>query len=151
VGGSPEIGFRGGAPPELGKINAPEVKLNGAWVWKVQRDLGKPPKVKAECGKGSGCAHDDGGGSARRCIVGARVPATRASFGLRHLAQDDQGNDVVLTEGLNGPERQRKMVGNEVRAVETGGTRGEGCCRGVLRLLITTGRLGVFLQRCHGG
>jgi hypothetical protein len=37
---------------------------------------------------------------------------------------------VVLTEGLNGPEWQRKMVGDEVRAAETGGARGEGCCRG---------------------
>jgi hypothetical protein len=91
------------------------------------RDL---PEAKAGLGKGSGGAHHDGGGSARRRIAGACVPATRASFGLRHLAQDDQGDDVVLTEGLNGPERQHKMVGDEVRAVETSGAHGEGCCRG---------------------
>jgi hypothetical protein len=37
---------------------------------------------------------------------------------------------VVLTEGLNRPERQRKMVGDEFRAAKTGGAHGEGCCRG---------------------
>jgi hypothetical protein len=82
AGGSPETGFRGSVPPELGENNAPGGKSNGAWVWKVQRDLGKPPKAKAGRGKGSGCAHDDGGGSARRRIAGVLVPATRASFGL---------------------------------------------------------------------
>jgi hypothetical protein len=82
-------------------------------------------------GKDSSCAHDGGGGSARRCIAGAHVLATRASFGLRHLAQDDQGNDVVLPEGLNGPEKQRKMVGDEGRAARTGGARGGRRCRGL--------------------
>jgi hypothetical protein len=57
-----------------------------------------PPGAKAGLGEGSGGAHDDGSGSARRRIAGARVSATRASFGLRHLAQDDLADDVVLTE-----------------------------------------------------
>jgi hypothetical protein len=130
-GGSLEVGFRGGASPELGDLGAPGVKTTRAWVKKVQRDLGRPSRAKAGRGKDSGCAHDDRGGSARRCIAGARVPATRASFGLRHLAQDDQGNDVVLTEGLNGPERQRKMVGDEGRAARTGGAHGGRRCRGL--------------------
>jgi hypothetical protein len=36
----------------------------------------------------------------------------------------------MLTEGLDRPERQRRVVGDEVRAAETDGARGEGCCRG---------------------
>jgi hypothetical protein len=32
---------------------------------------------------------------------------------------------VVLTEGLNGPKKQRKLAGDEGRAVGTGGARGE--------------------------
>jgi hypothetical protein len=38
-----------------------------------------PPGAKAWLGEGSSGAHDDGGGSARRRIAGAHVPATRAS------------------------------------------------------------------------
>jgi hypothetical protein len=38
----------------------------------------------------------------------------------------------MLTEGLNWPERQRKMVGDEVRAAGTGGAHGEGRCRASL-------------------
>jgi hypothetical protein len=49
---------------------------------------------------------------------------------LRDLAQHDQRDDVVLTEGLNGPEKRRRMAGDEVRAVGTGGARGGSCCRG---------------------
>jgi hypothetical protein len=75
-----------------------------------------PPGAKAGLGEGSGGVHDDGGGSAWRRIAGARVLTTRASFGLRHLAQDDQGDGVVLTEGLSGPEEWRKLVGDEGRA-----------------------------------
>jgi hypothetical protein len=56
-----------------------------------------PPGAKAGLWEGSGGAHGDGGGSARRRITGARVPATRASLGPRHLAQDDQEDDVMLT------------------------------------------------------
>jgi hypothetical protein len=49
---------------------------------------------------------------------------------LWNLAQHDQEDDVVLTEGLNGPEKRRWMAGDEVRATGTGGARGESCCRG---------------------
>jgi hypothetical protein len=84
-----------------------------------------PPRAKAGLGEGSGGAHDDGGGSARRHITGARVPATRASLGPRHVAQDDQEDDVMLTEGLNGPEKQRRLAGDKARAARTGSTHGE--------------------------
>jgi hypothetical protein len=67
-----------------------------------------PPGAKAGLGEGSGGTHDDEGGSARLRIASARVPATRASLGPRHLAQDDQEDDVMLTEGLNGLEKQRR-------------------------------------------
>jgi hypothetical protein len=59
-----------------------------------------PPTATAGLGDGSGGSHDDGGGSARRRIAGARVPVIGAGLGPWHLAQDDQGNDVVITEGL---------------------------------------------------
>jgi hypothetical protein len=36
-----------------------------------------------------------------------------------------------LTEGLNGSEERRKLVGDEGRAAETGGARGKSCCRGL--------------------
>jgi hypothetical protein len=62
-----------------------------------------PPRATAGFGRGSGGAHDDGGGSARRRIAGARVLAAGASLGLRHLAQYDPEDDVVLTEDLRQP------------------------------------------------
>jgi hypothetical protein len=84
-----------------------------------------PPRAKAGLGEGSGDAHDDGGGSAWRRIASARVSATRVSLGPRHLVQDDQDDDVMLTEGLNGPEKQRRLAGDEARAAGTGGARWE--------------------------
>jgi hypothetical protein len=72
--------------------------------------MGNPPRVTAGLGEVSGGAHDDGGGSARRRIAGARVPATRASLGPRHLAQDDQEDDVLLTEGLRWVEVRRRVT-----------------------------------------
>jgi hypothetical protein len=66
------------------------------------------------------------GGSARRRIAGARVPATRASLGPRHLAQDDQEDDAVLTEGLRRAGTRRRMAGDKGQAAETIGAHGEG-------------------------
>jgi hypothetical protein len=37
---------------------------------------------------------------------------------------------LMLTEGFNRSERQRRVIGGEVRAAGTGGARGEGCCSG---------------------
>jgi hypothetical protein len=37
----------------------------------------------------------------------------------------------MLTEGLNGPERQRKMVGDEVRAAETAALVGKATAEGL--------------------
>jgi hypothetical protein len=118
-GRTPATIFRGGAArgsPDLAVNGAPGVKLIGFWVWRDQRVMRDPPGAKAGLGEGSGGAHDNGDGSARRRIAGVHVLATRASFGLRHLAQDDQGDDVVLTEGLNGPEERHKLAGDERRA-----------------------------------
>jgi hypothetical protein len=72
---------RGLSSPELLKSDAPGVKSTRARVWKVQRDMGKPPGPKVGLGEASGGVHDDGGGSARRHIAGARVPAAGASLG----------------------------------------------------------------------
>jgi hypothetical protein len=93
----------GDASPELLKSDAPGVKTTRARVRDGLRNMGNSPRAKAGLGEASGGAHDDGGGSARRRIAGARVPAARVSLGPRHLAQDDQEDGVVLTEGLNGP------------------------------------------------
>jgi hypothetical protein len=41
--------------------------------------MGKPPRAKAGLGKASGDTHDDGGGSARRCIAGMRRSGLRES------------------------------------------------------------------------
>jgi hypothetical protein len=41
--------------------------------------MGKPPRAKAGLGKGSGDAHDDRGGSTRRCIAGVRRSGLRES------------------------------------------------------------------------
>jgi hypothetical protein len=71
-----------------------------------------PPEAKAGLRGRSSCGYDGGGGSAQ------------------DLPQHDQGNDVVLTEGLNGPEKQRRMAGDGVRAAGTGVARGGSCCRG---------------------
>jgi hypothetical protein len=106
------------------EIDAPGVKTTRAWAREAQCDMRDPPEAKAGLGDALGCAHDDGGGSVRRRIVGARVPATRASLGPRHLAQDDQEDDVVLTEGLNGSEKRCRLAGDEDRRRRQGGARG---------------------------
>jgi hypothetical protein len=125
---SPVTIFHGGArlgSPDFALNGAPGVKSTGLWIGHHQCVTRDPPRAKAGLrGGGSRGAHDDGGGSARWRITGARVPATGASLGPRHLAQDDRGDDVVLTEGLNGPEEQRKLAGDEGRAAGTGGARG---------------------------
>jgi hypothetical protein len=33
---------------------------------------------------------------------------------LRDLAQPNQGDDVVVTKGLNGPKKRRRMAGGDV-------------------------------------
>jgi hypothetical protein len=87
--------------------------------------MGNPPRVTAGLGEVSGGAHDDGGGSARRRIAGARVPATRASLGPRHLAQDDQEDDVALTEGLRWVEVRRRVTVDNGRRRRQVGLRGK--------------------------
>jgi hypothetical protein len=77
AGGSPEIGFRGGAPPELGEINAPGVKSNGAWVCRDQRDTRDPPKALVGLGVVRDCARGGGSGFARRSSPACGVPATK--------------------------------------------------------------------------
>jgi hypothetical protein len=41
--------------------------------------MGKPPRAKAGLGKDLGDAHNDGGGSAWRCITGVRRSGLRES------------------------------------------------------------------------
>ena len=47
-------------------------------------------------------------------------------YGLRELAQRDQGVGVELTEGSWWPELLRKVDVGELRAAGRGGARGEG-------------------------
>jgi hypothetical protein len=58
-----------------------------------------------------------------------RGPAARVGYGFSDLAQQEEQDHVVLTEGSDRPERQRRVVGGEVRAAGTGGARAGGRCR----------------------
>jgi hypothetical protein len=115
----------GSGSSELLKSDAPRVKTTRARVWDGLRDMGNPPRVTAGLGEVSGGVHDNGGGSARRRIVGARVPATRASLGPRHLAQDDQEDDMVLTEGLRWVGVRRRVTIDNGRRWRWVGLRGK--------------------------
>jgi hypothetical protein len=64
-----------------------------------------------------------------RQSAGVCGPAARVGYSLSDLAQQDELDHVVLTEGSDRPERQRRVVGGEVRAAGTGGARGVGRCR----------------------
>jgi hypothetical protein len=75
-GGSPEIGFHGGASPELVEINAPGVKSNGVWVCRDQRDTRDPPEALAGLGVARGCVRGGGGGFARWRLPVYGVPAS---------------------------------------------------------------------------
>jgi hypothetical protein len=82
--GSPETISRGGArlgSPDFALNGAPGVKTTRARVWEVQRSMRDSPRATAGLGEGSSGAHDDGGGSTRRRIGGARVPAAGAGLG----------------------------------------------------------------------
>jgi hypothetical protein len=59
-----------------------------------------------------------------RRSAGVCGPAARVGYGLPDLAQQEEQDHVVLTEGSDQPERQRRVVGGEVRAAGTGGARG---------------------------
>jgi hypothetical protein len=73
-GVSPEIGFRGGAPLELGEINAPGVKSNGAWVCRDQRDTRDPPEALVGLGVVRDCTRGDGSGFARWSSPACGIP-----------------------------------------------------------------------------
>jgi hypothetical protein len=65
----------------------------------------------------------------RRWSAGVRGPGTRVGHGLPDPAQQEEQGHVVLTEGSDRPERQRRVVGGKVRAAGTGGAHGGGQCR----------------------
>jgi hypothetical protein len=86
--------------PELGVPAAPGAKSTRAWVGRDLRDTCDPRRAKARHGEGSSDEHDGGGSLARRRNDGARVPASGAAYGLRQLAQKEQGMEEELTKGL---------------------------------------------------
>jgi hypothetical protein len=55
--------------------------------------------------------------------AGVRVLAVRTAYCLQHLAQKDQGKDVLLTEGLIRAELQCRVAGGMVRAAGWRGAR----------------------------
>jgi hypothetical protein len=79
AGRSPDIGFRGGASPELDEIIAPGVKSNGAWVCRDQRDTRDPPEELVGLGVVRDCARGGGSRFARRSSPACGVPATKTS------------------------------------------------------------------------
>jgi hypothetical protein len=89
---------RGSGSPEFIKLDALGVKSTRAWVRLDPRDTRDLPRAKARHGRGSSDEHDGGDGSARQRNDGARVLTSGAVYGLRLLAQKEQGT-LVLTEG----------------------------------------------------
>jgi hypothetical protein len=63
-------------------------------------------------------------------LAGMRVLAARTAYCLQHLAQKDQGKDVLLTEGLVRAELQRRVAGVDGGRRKWGGARGRSYCRG---------------------
>jgi hypothetical protein len=55
--------------------------------------------------------------------------ATRVGYSLPDLAQQDGEGAVVLTEGSNWPEKQRRVIGGEVHAAGRRGACGGIRCR----------------------
>jgi hypothetical protein len=58
------------------------------------------------------------------------VPTAGAGYDLLHPAQKGQERALVLTEGSDWLEKQRRVAGSEVRAVGMGQSEGRSCCRG---------------------
>jgi hypothetical protein len=56
--------------------------------------------------------------------------AARMGYDLLHLAQKVQKRALVLTEGSDWPEKQRRVAGGEVQAAGMGRNQGRSCCRG---------------------
>jgi hypothetical protein len=59
-----------------------------------------------------------------------RVLAARTAYCLQHLAQKDQGKNVLLTEGLVRAELHRRVAGVDGGRWRWGGARGRSCYRG---------------------
>ena len=95
-----------------------------------------PPRALAGHGGARSCARVDVGGSAGCGHRRARVQAAKVRYGLRELAQRDQGVGVELTEGSWWPELLHKVDVGEARVVGRGGARGEECWRSTLGLLM---------------
>jgi hypothetical protein len=87
--------------PDFTVNGVPGVKLGRAWVWHDQRIMRDLPEAKAGLGEARGRNCDGGGGSARWSSPACGVPASGTGQSLRHLAQKDQGNVLMLTEGLD--------------------------------------------------
>jgi hypothetical protein len=111
--GTPATPFRSGAArgsPDFTVNGAPGVKSSGAWVCRDQRDTHDPLGALSGPSGARGCACGGGGGSARRCSPACGVPAAGTAYGLQHLAQKGQDRVLVLTEGSDWPEKQRRGV-----------------------------------------
>jgi hypothetical protein len=91
AGRSPEIGFRGGASPELLKSDAPGVKTTRARVRDGLRDMGNPPRATAGLGRPLSGDIDGGRGFARRHSPACDAPGVAVALKLRGLAQQVEG------------------------------------------------------------
>jgi hypothetical protein len=103
-GNTPATLFRGGTArgsPDFTVNGVLGVKLGKAWVWRDQRVMRDLPEAKAGLGEARGRDCDGGGGSARRSSPACGVPASGTGQSLQHLAQKDQGDVLMLTEGLD--------------------------------------------------
>jgi hypothetical protein len=105
--------FRGGAArgsSDFTVNGASGVKSSGAWVCRNQCDTRDPPGALSGPSGARGCARGGRGGSARRRSPACGVPAAGTAYGLQHLAQKGQERVLVLIEGSDWSEKQRRGV-----------------------------------------
>jgi hypothetical protein len=93
--------------PEFIAFDAPGVKSSGFWVQEVHHATCDSPEhyTRLENALEHGC--DGGGGTAQRRSSACIVPAAGTTYDPLELAQQDQGDNAVLTEGSGRAELQR--------------------------------------------
>jgi hypothetical protein len=80
-------------------FDAPGVKSFGFWVQEVYHATCDSPGHYTGLGNVLEHGCDGGGGTAQRRSLACIVPAAGMTYGPLELAQQDQGDNTVLTEG----------------------------------------------------
>jgi hypothetical protein len=122
----------GSGSPELLKSDAPGVKTTRARVRDGLHDMVNPPRATAGLGRPLSGDIDGGRGFAWRRLPACDAPGVAVALKLRGLAQQVEGADVLLTEGLGWVEVWRRVTVDNGRWRRRVGLRGKGRCRGAL-------------------